>query len=445
MLIDLDGDDVLEFVGSTAFYSSGDVIVRRGGPTGRVLFTLTHPAASVGFGHEVRPLRDLDGDGTRDLAVIASSDTVVIAGQRVEHVGRVFAFSGADGRSLGVFEPPVATQVFGAAVVVLPDVDGDGAADVAIGSHGMAFVFSGATRTALHRLGPSDLYAAHGTALADLGDVDGDGWHDVAVGAPGPVAVNGIAHVRVFSARSGALLWQVQGSGPERFGAALASCGDFDGDEIGDLAIGVPQRMQWSTLSTAPGQVRIVSGTDGRTLGTVRGEVAGEGFGTFVDSLGDVDGDHRSDLVVGAGYVVRPPVYVVSGAPRPLAADSHLAPLATAVRQRLEIDAGAAHGGNAYFVLGSASGIAPGFEHAGVHVPLNPDFWSLFTLSAPNTAVLAGTFGVLDARGRGGATITLPALHAPELAGLTLAHAAVLLEETTPVLATNPVQLTFVR
>lgn len=58
------------------------------------------------------------------------------------------------------------------------------------------------------------------------------------------------------------------------------------------------------------------------------------------------------------------------------------------------------HAGRAYFLLGSASGVAPGQTLAGVHVPLNDDAFFQLTRTQAGSSLLPGSLGVLDAAGR---------------------------------------------
>ncbi|QDU67214.1 hypothetical protein [Engelhardtia mirabilis] len=100
---------------------------------------------------------------------------------------------------------------------------------------------------------------------------------------------------------------------------------------------------------------------------------------------------------------------------------------APAGRQDLVLDAGQAHAGELYLVLGSVTGTAPGINLDGQVLPLVFDAWTAFTLSSPNSGPLQSTFGVLDSQGRALAAIQLAAPLDGALAGLTLHHAFVTL------------------
>lgn len=127
-----------------------------------------------------------------------------------------------------------------------------------------------------------------------------------------------------------------------------------------------------------------------------------------------------------------------------LTADRGAVSRATGGTQALTIDAGPRHAGARYWLLGSASGTAPGAQFGPFAVPLNPDRYLLDTAFAPSVGPLRMPFGILDAQGR--AVVTLrwpPGLPAP-FVGLRLHHAALVAAPTGPALrvVTNPVALT---
>ncbi len=92
------------------------------------------------------------------------------------------------------------------------------------------------------------------------------------------------------------------------------------------------------------------------------------------------------------------------------------------------LDAGVAHAGRRYFLVGSVSDTKPGTTLPGGEVlPLNYDAITLQTILMANTASFGNFFGTLD--GTGGATATLDTLGAldPALAGITVSFAYALL------------------
>lgn len=131
-------------------------------------------------------------------------------------------------------------------------------------------------------------------------DFDGDGSADLAIGVPGE---DGRGAVNVQYATGPGFLqerWLPAGSA---FGAAL-TCGDFDADGIGDLAVAAPLAYD------GQGKVFVYAGRDGSGLpasatsmfsqgGTIPGEYEDDDRLGWSLAAGDVDDNGYDDLVVG--------------------------------------------------------------------------------------------------------------------------------------------------
>jgi len=151
-----------------------------------------------------------------------------------------------------------------------------------------------------------------GSAVAAGFDWNGDGVPDLVAGAP----AEGDGAITIFDgALPDSVLAVIAGFTPlEKFGASVADAGDLDGDGHDDLAVGAPGA---AIAGEAAGRVYVFAGAAGaRTPAHVLEGHAGELFGTAVAAAGDVNADHRADLVVGApgvGGIGR--AYVFDGGP----------------------------------------------------------------------------------------------------------------------------------
>lgn len=189
---------------------------------------------------------------------------------------------------------------FGAKVVGLGEVDGDGRMDFGIVASGLApllpsevRVISGGTGLDLMDL----LSAPDGSDLAAVGDVNADAYSDVFVYSQGSTLIGPRAIHYGLTLATGRVI-QDPGPGGGLFAWSLAAAGDVDGDHVPDLLIGEPL---FDGVANDCGRVVVVSGANGSVLRTIEGSIANEQLGDRgrLDGAGDVDGDGRADLVLG--------------------------------------------------------------------------------------------------------------------------------------------------
>jgi hypothetical protein len=195
---DLSGDNYDDFVvGAHNAGGTGQAYVFNGGATPDAIADLTLSGESGGdrFGWSVSSAGDVNGDGHPDLIVGAFLNYA--AGVEA---GRAYLFHGgpdADAVTDLVLTAEHASDWFGISVAGAGDVDGDGYADLIVGSHGYdaggldagrAFIFlGGPDADAIPDLTLDGELATgyFGASVTGLGDFDGDGFPDVMVGALG--------------------------------------------------------------------------------------------------------------------------------------------------------------------------------------------------------------------------------------------------------------------
>ncbi len=159
---------------------------------------------------------------------------------------------------------------------------------------------SPAAQTGLYTFSGDDSFDELGTWLASAGDVNGDGVPDIIAGAPrDETAGSNAGMARVWSGADGAVLHTFLGSGGgDEFGEQVGGAGDVDGDGFDDLIVG----SRYFALTDTSGNAQVFSGFDGSLLHTFSISVQADFAVGGVTGIGDVDGDGRADLAVGAPF-----------------------------------------------------------------------------------------------------------------------------------------------
>ena len=102
--------------------------------------------------------------------------------------------------------------------------------------------------------------------------------------------------------------------------------------------------------------------------------------------------------------------------------------LAAGGTQPMDLAPGSKFAGCLYWMLGSLSGTDPGHWLEGYHVPLVRDDYYDYTWGNPGYAPLVGGVGFLDQHGEAVASLMVPPGSDPSLAGITVHHAAVVVD-----------------
>ncbi len=338
---DIDGDGVDDLV-ITAFYANLACIWHGPVAPGPHLLAaadacLTGENAYDFAGYAVAAPGDVDGDGRADLLISAGGNDDGGA-----DAGKAYLFTAAiadGGASFSVattaFTGESAGDYAGISLAGAGDVNGDGARDLLVGASGndaggggagrvyllhgpfvagtTSLVDASVTFTGTSIVTPARMHGAStggdavGDSVAGAGDVNGDGLGDLLIGVSGadglgedtgeawlfygPVTdgdhVAADADVRLIGPDPGAFA-----------GGALTGPGDLDGDGTDDLAISADgQGGGHVYVLLAP----FVAGTSALADGAaafVGGDA--ELLGWSVSGPGDMDGDGRRDLVIGA-------------------------------------------------------------------------------------------------------------------------------------------------
>jgi hypothetical protein len=189
---------------------------------------------------------------------------------------------------------------FGFVADEIGDITGDGVPEFIVGAPGndaggadagRAYVYSGMDSTPLFTVSGQAAGELIGWSVAAAGDVNGDGSADFVTGSPNA----GTGIVRAYSGIDGSLLLDLDGpSAGSQFGKVMAGIGDIDGDGRDDLLLGA------EGVGGGAGQALVVSGSTGLVLRTHDSPgISNYGFG--VGALGDVSGDGVPDYAIGGG------------------------------------------------------------------------------------------------------------------------------------------------
>ncbi len=291
-----------------------------------------HIAVSVAGGG------DVDGDGHADV-VMGADDALaddrgaayVVLGGPAPGTASAADLENGDG-GFAILGPSAADST-GFSVAMLGDVNGDGLADVGVGttdgstgSVAEVYVVFGTSSNAsidLDALGDGGFMItgggdpSFGISIGGAGDVDGDGLADIIVGSPDAGAGELGAATVIFgkadtssvdATAPGGAGFRIEGTGTNgHLGWSVAGAGDMNLDGLDDVIVGAPD------ADSGAGRVFVVFGKndtdtvseDDLAAGTgggfmVSGGVSLDQMGYSVAGVRDCDGDGRPDVMFGA-------------------------------------------------------------------------------------------------------------------------------------------------
>jgi subtilisin-like proprotein convertase family protein len=316
------------------FTALGDTIVNK--PNFRGL------ASGSQFGYSVSCGKDINNDGFEDVIVGAPRqsmiDTTGGGNDTLFSVGAVYIYYGSSTGLSNVNRTVIyGTQEnmsLGFAVAGIGDINSDSYDDIlasgpgfsnTLTRQGVVYVFKGSAGGLVNAPFAS-LFGTveneqYGTALAGVGDLNNDTFEDFLIGAHHFTmgTDTAIGRVHLFHGNAVAInatpMWQA--NGPHKgaqFGFSLAGIGDFSGDTRKDVIIGCNRYNPDGLIDTSIvygngngiGGAFVYTG-NGTTLSTspatvLLNDVGASGFGSSVANAGDVDGDGKQDVLVGAPF-----------------------------------------------------------------------------------------------------------------------------------------------
>jgi uncharacterized delta-60 repeat protein len=288
------------------------------GKDNSILRTLNGAVANQQFGTAIAVVSDQNSDGVPDVVAGEPLADIAIAikgkTRTIKSAGRVALYSGSNGERLSVIAEGNNTgDRFGAAVAV-HDINNDAQPDLIVGAPladamvkdgGQVTVFNGISSSVLYRRQGDQAGEQFGAAVAANNQYlfVGSPLRDVLVPGKGNVVIDKDAgQVSVFSlSNNPSLLARLTGAAQnDHFGAAV-SASDVHwavGIPLSDNAL--PGDLLPEKAGKDTGSVQLFAGMNITPIAILKGSSAGDNYGSALNMQGDVNGDGRHDVAVGA-------------------------------------------------------------------------------------------------------------------------------------------------
>ncbi len=308
---DINGDGFSDFVvgasryGPNGMTDAGSAFVFSGA-TGNQLFRLDGTDPGDFLGNSVAGAGDVNGDGVPDIVVGAMwADP-----NGGSWVGSAFVFSGATGAQFYRWDGWATRGKFGSSVAGAGDVNGDGYADVIVGATdadpygipgaGSVSVFSGATSGLLFRFDGSEPGEYLGWSVSGAGDVNGDGFADVIIGTiyASPNGLTWAGSAFVLLGPGGDQLVRLDGTDLNgHFGWSVSDAGDVNGNGFSEVIVGHPYAYNGGL---AAGSVYVYSFNPILTASSETFSISAGGTIDYAIDFPDADGGKKYGVLLSA-------------------------------------------------------------------------------------------------------------------------------------------------
>lgn len=291
---------------------------------GTTLGSLIEGDSNYRLGYSVSYAGDVNGDKVDDIILGTQGNRAYIIYGKEGGIGHLNITDVDDDTTLGyyIFGDEDNDELLGGLVSSAGDVNGDGIADLLLGSpdygnNGAVTIFYGIQGTATEAtsvdvnitqgfriFGSNDAYLP---VSLNSGDLNGDGVSDVILGSYASVYViygkkdGGISSLNISD------LTTSQGfkisANEDDYVGEFVTCTDFDGDGISDAIVGAPMNSSLYIIYGKEGgleDVNVTNRTIDNSVGIkITGVSENQLFG-IVASAGDFNGDRGKDLIIAA-------------------------------------------------------------------------------------------------------------------------------------------------
>ncbi len=280
---------------------------------------MTGLAAGDQFGFSVSSAGEYNGNGFSTVYDDVIVGAIYAQGSATSSGAAYIFYGGTNMDNIPdvIFNGESSGDWYGSSVSKADDINYDGYGDVIIGASkndangtdaGRAYVYFGGPfllpSVTLNGTSPYDYF---GTSVAGVGDVNGDYFKDVLVGAYGndeSFPDGGRAYLYYGDLQMDNLrdVWFTGEAAGDYLGVYVSSAGDVNADGFPDVIVGAHGNDQagpnFGKAYVYFGKPSMVNTPDF----TMTGKTAGGAFGWCVANAGDVNGDGKSDQIVGAFF-----------------------------------------------------------------------------------------------------------------------------------------------